>query len=179
MKDLQSEVNVTKQETVDIRKETLKRSLSRIPNWTSRGPDLVLRFWLRNFSSFHGRVRSQLKECLDSGFMPSWLTKGRTALLQKDKSKGNIASNYKPITCLPLMWNLFLGVITDHIYGYLDQQKFLPEEQKGYRRRSRRTNDLLYINRAVIREVKCRRKKIAMACIDYKNAYDMVPHSWI
>ena len=103
MKDLQSEVNVTKQEIVDIRKETLKKSLSRIPNWTSRGPDLVLRFWLRNFSSFHGRVRSQLKECLDSGFMPSWLTKGRTALLQKDKSKGNIASNYKTITCLPLM----------------------------------------------------------------------------
>ena len=57
-------------------------------------------FWLKNFSCLHGRVRSQLKECLDSGFVPSWLTKGRTALLQKDKSKGNIASNYRPITCL-------------------------------------------------------------------------------
>ena len=64
-----------------------------------------------------------LKECLDSGFVSSWLTKGRTALLQKDKSQGNIASNCRPITCLPLMWKLLSGVIADYIYGHLDQQK--------------------------------------------------------
>ena len=74
-----------------------------MPNCKSPGPDLVQGIWLKNFSSFHGRVRSQLKECLDSGFVPSWLTKGRTALLQKYKSKGNIAGNYRPITCLLLM----------------------------------------------------------------------------
>ena len=79
--------------------------------------------------------------------MPSWLTRERTAFLQKDKSKGNIGSNYRPITCLPLMWKLLSGVIADQIYGHL-------EEQKGYRKRSRGTNDLLYIDKAVIREVK-------------------------
>ena len=62
--------------------------------------------------------------------MPSCLTKGRTTLLQKDKSRGNITSNYGPITCLPLMWKLLTGVIADQIYGHLDQQKLLPKEQK-------------------------------------------------
>ena len=75
---------------------------------------------------------------------------GRTALLQKNKRKGNITSNYRPITRLPLMWKLLSGVIPDQIYGHLDQQKLLPEEQKGCRKRSRGTNDLLYIDRAVI-----------------------------
>ena len=106
---------------------------------------------------------SKLKVCLDSGFVPSWLTKGRTALLQKDKSKDNMASNYRPITCLPLMWKLLSGVIADQIYGHFDQQKLLPEEQKGCRKISRGTNDLLYIDRAVIREVKSRKKNLAMA----------------
>ena len=55
----------------------------------------------------------------------------------------------------------------------------LPEEQKGCRKGSRGTNDLLYIDRAVIKEVKSRNKNLAMAWIDYKKAYDMVPHSWI
>ena len=73
-----------------------------MPNWKSPGPDLVQGFWLKNFSSLHGRVRVQLKECLDSDFVPSWLTRRRTALLQKD-NKGNILSNYRPITCLPLI----------------------------------------------------------------------------
>ena len=149
--------------------------LGRIANWKPPGPDLVQGFWLKNFSSLHGRVRSQLKECLDSGFVPSVLIKRRTALLQKDKSKGNITSNYRPITCLPLMWKLFPGVIADQIYGHLDQQKLLTEEQKGCRKRSRGTNNLLYIDRTVIREVKSTKKNLAMAWIDY----DMVTHSWI
>ena len=179
LKNLRSEVNVTKQEKVDITKESLKKILGRMPNWKSPSPDLVQEFWLKNSKSLHGRVRSQLKECLNSGFVPSWLTRGRSALLQKDKNKGNISSNYRPITCLPLMWKLLSGVIADQIYGHLDQQKLLPEEQKVYRKRSRGTNDLLYIDRAVIREVKSRKKNLAVAWIDYKKAYDMVPHSWI
>ena len=92
---MQSVVNVTKQEKVDITKESVKKILGRMPNWKSPIPDLIQCFWLKNLGSLHERVRSQLKECLDSGFVPSWLTKGRTALLQKDKSKGNIASSYR------------------------------------------------------------------------------------
>ena len=111
--------------------------------------------------------------------MPSWVTTGRTSLLQKDKSKGNVASNYRPITCLPLMSKLVTGVIADLIYAHLDQEKSLPEEQKGCRKGSRGTNDLLYIDRAVIKEDKSRNKDLVMAWIDYKKAYDMVPHSWI
>ena len=82
LKDLQSEVNVSEQEKVDITKEHLKKILGRVPNWKLPGPDLVQGFWLKNFSSLHGRVKSRLKECLDSGFVPSWLTRGSIALLQ-------------------------------------------------------------------------------------------------
>ena len=41
------------------------------------------------------------------------------------------------------------------------------------------TNNLLYIDRVVIKEVKSRNKNLAIAWIDYKKPYDMVPHSWI
>ena len=128
-----------------------------MPNWKSPGPDLVQEFWLKNFSSFHERVGLQLKECLDSGFVPSWLTRGRTSLLQKDKSKGNVASNYRPITCLPLMWKL---------NAHLNQEKLLPEEQKGCRKGSRGTNDLLYIDGTVIKELESINKNLAMAWVD-------------
>ena len=83
---------------------------------------------LKNFSSLHERVRLQLKECFDKRFVPSWLTRGRTSLLQKDKSKGNVGSNYRPITCLRLMWKLLTGATADQIYAHLDQKKLLPEE---------------------------------------------------
>ena len=96
-------------------------------------------------------------------------------MFQKDKSIGSVASNYRPITCLSIMWKLLTGVIADQIYADLDEEKLLPEEQQeGCRKGSRGTNDLLYIDRAVIKEVKSRSKNLRMAWIDYKNAYDMV-----
>ena len=150
-----------------------------MPNGKSSRPDLVQGFRLKNFISLQERVRLQLKERLHFGFVPSRLTRGMTSLLEKDKSKGNVASNYIPITCLLLMGKLLTSVIADQIYAHLDQEKLLPEEQKGRRKGSRGTNDLLYTDRAVIKEVKSRNKNLAMAWIDYKKAYDMVPHSWI
>ena len=102
--------------------------------------------------------------------MLSWLTRGRTSLLQKDKNKGNVASNYRPITCLPVMWKLFTSVSADQIYAHLDQEQLLPEEQKLCRKDSRGTNDLLYIDRAVIKEVKSRNRNLGMAWIDYEKA---------
>ena len=74
------------------------------------------------------------------------------------------------------MWKLLTGAIADQMYAHFDQKKLLPEEQKGCRKGSRGTNDLLYIVRAVIKEVKSRNKNLAMAWIDYKKAYDVVPH---
>ena len=40
-------------------------------------------------------------------------------------------------------------------------------EQKGCRKGSRGTNDLLYLHMAVIKEVKSRNKNLAMAWINY------------
>ena len=72
-----------------------------MPNRKSPDPGSVQGFWLKNFGWVIKGL--QLKEYLDSGFMPSLLTTGRTSFSQKDKSKDNVASNYRAITCLPLM----------------------------------------------------------------------------
>ena len=81
LQDLRSEVNVKKQEKINTTTRSLKKILGRMPNCKSPGPDLVQAFSLKNFSILHERVSLQLKECLDSGFVPSGLTRGRTSLL--------------------------------------------------------------------------------------------------
>ena len=44
LQDLRSEVNVKKQEKIDITTGSLKKILDRMPNWKSPGPDLVQGF---------------------------------------------------------------------------------------------------------------------------------------
>ena len=72
---MRSEVNVKKTGEDRYYYKSLKIILGRMPNCTSPGPDLVQGFWLKSFSCLHERVRLQLKEYLDSGFVPSWLTR--------------------------------------------------------------------------------------------------------
>ena len=62
---------------------------------------------------------------------------------------------------------------------HLETQDLLPEEQKGCRKGSRGTKDQLLIDKAVIRNCKRRKSNLSMAWIDFRKAYDMVPHSWM
>ena len=100
-------------------------------------------------------------------------------LIMKDKDKGSDVKNLRPIKCLPLMWKLLTGVLADQMYRHLEYNQLLPNEQKGCRKNARGTKDQLLIDRAIIRNCKRRKTGIGMAWIDYKKAYDMVPHSWI
>ena len=55
----------------------------------------------------------------------------------------------------------------------------MPEKQKGYKRKSRGTKDQLLIDKTILKDCRKRRTNLAMAWIDYRKAYDFVPHSWI
>ena len=83
--------------------------------------------------------------------------------LSEGYEKGNAAENYRPITCLPLMWKLLAGMIAEETYNYLEREKLLPEEQKGCKRGSRRTKDQLLIDKTVLKDCKKRNTNLSMA----------------
>ena len=107
------------------------RVMRKMPNWKAPGPDNVQGYWLKNLTPLHDKLVVYLEECLDSGVVPDWLTKGRAVLIQKDKAKGNIASNYQPITCLPLVCKLLTGVLADEIYDYLEKKCYCQWNRRG------------------------------------------------
>ena len=107
------------------------------------------------------------------------MTKGKTKLIQKDPSKGTAPNNYRPITCLPMMWKILTAHIKEKIYYSLTSRGLFPDEQKGCRKGSRGTAELLFIDRHILNENKTRRKNLVMAWFDYKKAYHMLPQSRI
>ena len=163
---------------MQISQKKLKKILKKIRNGKVPGPDGVQGFWLKNFTSLHKNLVWHLSACLE-GETPWWMTKGRIVLTQKSKSKGNEAINYKPNTCLPLTWKLLTWIITDEIYGFLENKGLLPEEQKGCRRKSKSTGEQLYLDKLLLQEVKRRKKNLAMGWINFQKAYDRAPHSWV
>ena len=120
-----------------------------------------------------------MNRCLQDAHVPEWMTKKKTALIQKDPSKGTAPNNYRPITCLLMMWKILTAQIREKIYYSLTSRGLFPDEQKGCRKGSRCTAELLFIDQHILNESKTRRENLAMAWIDDKKAYDMLPQSWI
>ena len=147
LKDIKKDIEQDEgQHRIDITKDKMMRIMRNMPNSKAPGPDNVQGYWLKNLTSLQDKLVMYLQDCLD----PDWLTKGRAVLIQKDKVKGNIASNYRHVTCLPLVWILLTGILADEIYIYLEKKKLLPEEQKGCRQKCKRTGDLLFIDKMIL-----------------------------
>ena len=159
--------------------QKLRKQLSKTANWKAPGPDYIHGYWIKNLTETHLRIVKQLQNCIDAQCIPLWMTRGKTVLIQKDKNKGTIASNYRPITCLPIMWKIMTGICADYMYEHLEACGALPDEQKGCKRNVMGTKDHLLLDKFIMKLVKQKKKDICMAWVDYKKAFDMVPHDWI
>ena len=101
--------------------------------------------------------------------LPQWMTCSRTVLCLKDQSRGNAADNFRPISCLPLMWKLMTGMIAENMYTFLEMNDGLPHEQKGCRRKSKGTKDQLLIDNLILKDCKKRHTNLSTAWIDYRS----------
>ena len=98
----------------------------------------------------------------------------------KNKDIGpKVVTNYRPITCLSTTWKLLTSIISNAICDHLSHKGLLPWEQKGCKRKSRGTKDQLLIDKMIRKYAKRKQRNLRMNWIDYKKAYDSVPHSWI
>ena len=50
------------------------------------------------------------------------------------------------------MRKLLAGIISEDMYCFMENENLLPEEQKGYRRKSRGTKDQLLIDKAILKD---------------------------
>ena len=115
----------------------------------------------------HSQQTSSRNEQMPTRCTSTWLDDQRkTTLIQKDPSEGTAPNNYRPITYLPMMWKILTAQIREEIYYSLINRRLFPDEQKGCRKGSRGTAELLYIDQHILNESKNRRKNLAMAWMD-------------
>ena len=93
-------------------------------------------FWFKKFTFIHDRLELEMNRCLQGAQIPEWMTKGKTTFTQGKKPSPN---NYRPITCLPIMWKILTAQVREEIYYSLTSRGLFPEEQIGSRKGSRCT----------------------------------------
>ena len=79
-------------------------------------------------------------------------------LFKEESQKGTVPNNNRPITYLSMMWKILTAQIRKETYYSLICRGIFPEEQKGYRKGTRRTGELLYMDQRILNERKTRQK---------------------
>ena len=119
--------------------------------------------------------------CVDGdgvGEIPEWFVRGRTVLIPKPDCQGR-PDQYWPIMCLNTTYKLFTAVITILLRRHVAGNSILPPEQKALVRQHRRCLDALWVDSTVKEEAKRQQRDLSVAWVDYRKAYDSVPHDWL
>ena len=167
------------QPSIAITHKDLSEAISKSQKWKTPGADQVNNFWISQLKSTHPHLVKAFNDIMECpALTPEWLTEGVTFLIPKNENTED-AKNYRPITCLSTMYKLLTSVLTDKIYSFLEGNNMFPLEQKGCKRGTYGCKDQLLINKMINDDCHARKKNLSMAWIDYKKAFDSIPHSWI
>lgn len=77
------------------------------------------------------------------------------------------------------MYKLLTGVLANRLQTYLLENNLMPVEQKGCAPGRAGCKDQLLASKAIMEDCKYFKKNLNLIWIDYKKAYDSVPHDWI
>ena len=179
LQQYKNSINAVKSEYCHVTSNEIQAATSNFSNWKSPGIDKIKKFWWNNLTNLHPKIATIFDQLITQPeTCPEWLTTGRTTLISKKQPTQN-PSNYRPITCLPVIYKIMTSIITFRMGHHINANNLIPEEQKGNASKTFGTIDQLIINKMIMEDAKTRKKNISTAWIDYKKAFDSVPHDWI
>ena len=136
---------IEKHEDIGTSVENVKTAIRKMANWKAPGSHCVQKYWFKRFSTLHSTLTEHLQSCVVVSNVSTWMTKGKTTLIQNDPGKENANNNYRPIALLPVIWKLLASVLAEKVYVHLSEKNVLPDEHKGCRKNSRGMKDQLLI----------------------------------
>ena len=126
-------------------------------NWKAPGRDKIPNFWLKQLTATHRHIAAIFNKLIEEDKTPEWLRAGVTFLITKNENTEN-PKNYRPVTCLHIMYKLITSVINRRMKKYIDDENLIPKEQKGCYKGSKGCKDKLLISKAILQECKGRKK---------------------
>jgi hypothetical protein len=170
---------IRKMQEVCIGVADVRKAVNRMSNWKAPGPDKLQNFWIKRFSSAHEVLAAQFQRLVTGeDDIPDFLATGITYMKPKTTDTAQ-PKNYRPITCLPTLYKLMTSIITAKITEHLTAQNVLTVEQNGCRSGSRGTKEQLLVDMVVTSQAYHEQRNISIGWIDYKKAFDSVPHAWL
>jgi hypothetical protein len=82
------------------------------------------------FKGLNNYLATLFSKLIEEDQTPEWLTAGVTLFIPKNENTEKL-ENYRPITCLPVIYKLITSLISKRMQRYIDDQNLMLKEQKG------------------------------------------------
>ncbi|XP_045503596.1 uncharacterized protein LOC123700429 [Colias croceus] len=172
--------HVPDMEFEQIQIDLLKSVIERSHNWKATGTDNIHNFWYKKLTRTHELLLKHINTFIQSpNLLPYYITQGLTYMLPKDLSDSENPSKYRPITCLQNIYKIITACLSESIYKHIHEHNIMAEEQKGCRKNSQGCKEQLTIDSVASIQALRQKRSIYTMYIDYKKAFDSVPHSWL
>lgn len=167
-------------ELCTIHLTVLKHNLKKAHNWKAPGPDKVHNIWYKYFWSGHEKLLELINECIRSPrLFPTFLLKGVTYLIPKSSEFSTDPAQARPITCLCTLYKITTGCLNEIIYSHVNSEHILCEEQKGCGKNAKGCKEQLTVDQVILEQAVTGSRNLFVAYVDYKKAFDSVPHDWM
>ena len=165
--------------TYKIDRQTVDKVINDMSLNKSPGKDLIIALWLKKLHFYRDRLTELYKNIYDGKeTLPTWLTEAKTTLIAKNKHFNN-AKNYRPIACLNWTYKIYTSCLNIFRTDHCNQNNIITPEQAAGKKGLLDCTEQLLINKAVMSEVKKKKRNLFTIWLDYKKAFDSVPHEWL
>ncbi|XP_044751674.1 uncharacterized protein LOC123311671 [Coccinella septempunctata] len=179
MEEAESIIPNTTMDDIKVQQLDIVEILKSCNNWSSPGSDKIHNYWWKYFTNVHEKLALLLQETLNNpSLVPKFFTLGVTYLIPKGGDRKD-PKNYRPITCLPSVYKILTGVLTKNINKHLREHNLMTEEQGGCRARTKGCKELLVMDHIITKQARKKLRNISVAWVDYRKAFDSVPHTWL
>ena len=163
----------------EIERETLDKLINDMQLNKSRGRDLITSFWYKKLYFYRDKL-TELYQSAYSGeeHLPPWLPQARTKLLTKNEIT-DVAKNYRPIAWLNLMYKIYTSFLNTFLSDHCYKNQIISPGQAAGKKGVWGCTEQLLINKAIMTEVRKKRRNLFTIWLDYKKAFDSVPHEWL
>ena len=155
--------------------EEIIKLIGEIETKKATGPDGISSYIIKISRKVLAQTISKLfNKCLREGMFPDLLKIAEIIPLHKGGEK-TIATNYRPISLLPILGKMFEKVIVNRFTNFFDKNKVISPNQFGFRRHHSTELAVTEIHNKLLRNMD-ENKHTCTIFLDLAKAFDSVDH---
>ena len=157
-----------------ITKDEIFKCVRKLKNEKASGEDEIINEYIKSTVNQFINVYEKLFNVIfDNGIMPSsWLI-GMIKPIYKNKGDKFDPKNYRPITIVSCLGKLFTAILNERLTEFSESFFVLSENQSGFRK-GYSTLDNMFTLQSFFEILKCKKKKMYCAFVDFMKAFDTV-----